>query len=269
MLDERAGLVGRTAVVTGGAGGLGRPITEALHRAGVRLAVVDRDEEALHALEAALADAEKAPLLECFDVRDSQRLEGFFDRVDAWFGPLDILVTVPGGSYRQPAIDLRRKGVDAIIAQNFTHVLESAQLAARRMRERPAGGAIVVVSTIEAYRAMPGQAVYGAMKAAADHLTRTLAVEWGPLGIRVNAVAPDHINADTGGDGPDDGDDVGAVIPLGRSATGGELASCVLFLSSDLASYVTGTTMHVDGGTTAASGWMRFPDGYDNLLRGR
>jgi NAD(P)-dependent dehydrogenase (short-subunit alcohol dehydrogenase family) len=271
VLDEWAALEGKVAVVTGGAGGLGLPITEDLARAGVSVAVCDRDAEALADVTERLAHIGADAIFELFDVRESERLATFFDRVDDRFGRLDVLVNVPGGSFRKPAADLTPNGVTAVIRQNFTHVFEASQLAAKRMQAQGSGGSIVTVSTIEAYRAMPDMAVYGAMKAAVEQLTRTLAVEWGPIGIRVNTVAPDHFPTEnapkyTSGEGDDGKLSTGIVVPMGRMGTGKDLSGCVLFLASDLSSYVTGTTIHVDGGTLAAAGWMRWPDGYDNLI---
>jgi len=279
MLDARAGLAGRVAVVTGGAGGLGRPITEDLAQAGVELAVADRDPEAVEAICEHLTKAGRSALVECFDVRDSDRLAAFFGQVDERFGRLDVLINVPGGSYRQPTVDYRSNGVQAVIRENFTHVFEACQHAGRRMM-RGSGGSIITITTIEAHRAMPTQAVYGAMKAGVEHLARTLAVEWGPFGIRVNTIAPDHFptpnsakyvlqNQDASGtvDPHSNSTPVDDIfIPLGRKGVGSDLSGCVLFLASDLSAYVTGTTIHLDGGTFAASGWMRWPEGYDNLL---
>ena len=185
MLDEWAALDGKVAIITGGAGGLGLPITEALAGAGVAVAVCDRDPAAVAAVTERLAEIDADAVIECFDVRESSKLAAFVDLVDDKFGKLDILVNVPGGSFRKDAIDLTPNGVTAVIHQNFTHVLEASQLVARRMKAHGSGGSIITVSTVEAHRAMPEMAVYGAMKAAIEQLTRTLAVEWGPSGIRV------------------------------------------------------------------------------------
>ena len=275
FLEERANLAGRVAIVTGGAGGLGLPITLDLARAGVAVAVCDRDPEAVAAVTAQLADLGVARVVRCFDVRDSEELAAFFDEVDRELGRLDILVNVPGGSYRSPLLDMSRKGTDAVIRQNFTYVLEAAQLAVRRMEAQGTGGSIVNITSIEGHRAMPAMGVYGAMKAAVAHLTMTLAVELGPMGVRVNAVAPDLFPTPaTRGPGWSMADELGPLpelqnsitIPLGRKGIGSDLSGCVLFLASDLAAYVTGTTLHVDGGTMAAGGWSRWPDGYDNLI---
>jgi 3-oxoacyl-[acyl-carrier protein] reductase len=272
MLDEWAALEGKVAVVTGGAGGLGLPITEALAGAGVMVAVCDRDPAAVAAVTERLADIEADAVVECFDVRESSKLAAFIDHVDDKFGKLDVLVNVPGGSFRKPAIDLTPNGVTAVINQNFTHVLEASQHAARKMKAHGSGGNIITVSTVEAHRAMPDMAVYGAMKAAVEQLTRTLAVEWGPSNIRVNTVAPDHFPTENAAKftwGQRAGEDLledRIIIPLRRKGTGRDLAGCVLFLASDLSAYVTGTTLHIDGGTLAAAGWMHWPDGYDNMI---
>ena len=131
------------------------------------------------------------------------------------------------------------------------------------------------MTTIEAHRAMPDMGVYGAMKAAVAHLTMTLAVELGQYGIRVNAVAPDLFpNQSTAAAGfsPPDQDsalsqlEYKIAVPLGRKGNDRDLAGPVLFLASDLSSYVTGTTVHIDGGTLATGGWVRWPEGYRNTI---
>jgi NAD(P)-dependent dehydrogenase (short-subunit alcohol dehydrogenase family) len=264
VLDQWAALEGKVAIITGGGGGLGLPITEDLARAGMKVAVCDRDPEAVAAVAKRLSDLGADSVVERFDVRESAKLADFFDMVDGRLGSVDLLVNVPGGSFRKPALDLTPNGVMAVIRQNFTHVLEASQLAAARMRAT-SGGCIVTISTIEAHRAMPDMAVYGAMKAAVEQLTRTLAVEWGQYKIRVNAIAPDHFPPESeqhhGGSTTQD-DPLQVHIPLRRAGTGRDLSGCVIFLASDLSSYVTGTTLHVDGGTLAAAGWMQWGDGY-------
>ena len=275
MLDEWAALEGRVAVVTGGAGGLGRPITVELARAGVAVATCDRDARAVDEIEKVLEGTGTPFVTACFDVRDSAALAAFFELVDERFGRVDILVNVPGGGFRAPVLDLTANGVTAVIRQNFVYALEACQLAARRMQAQGSGGSIVNVSTIEAHRAMPDMGVYGAMKAAVEHLTKTLAVELGPSGIRVNAVAPDIFpNQSTAALGFTSSDTTSPLaqmeydiaIPLGRPGRPSDLSGCVLFLASELAAYVTGTTLHVDGGTLANGGWMRWPEGYDNTV---
>lgn len=271
FLEEIAALDGKVAVVTGGAGGLGRAITLDLARAGLSVALCDRDAVAIEQITPMLRDIGRPFYTECFDVRNSDALTAFFANVDAQFPKLDVLVTVPGGSFQAPIVDIAPKGVDAVMRQNFTSVLEASQHAARRMT---AGGSMIYVSTIEAHRAMPTMGIYGAMKAGIAHLAQTLALELGPQGIRINTVAPDMFpndSSDTTGlrdtSAPEyDELNQRISIPMARFGTGRDLAGVVLFLASDLSVYVTGTTIHVDGGTKAAAGWMHWPEGYRNLV---
>jgi 3-oxoacyl-[acyl-carrier protein] reductase len=276
VLDEWAGLEGKVAVVTGGAGGLGRAITVDLVRAGVAVAVCDRDQDAIDGLAAILSDlGAPAPLFACLDVREPDAIAAFFELVDQRFGRVDVLVNVPGGGYRAKVLDMSPKGTMAIVRQNFLYVLDACQHAARRMQQQGTGGSIVNMSTIEAHRAMPDMGVYGAMKAAVEHLTKTLAVELGPSGIRVNAIAPDLFpNESTAAAGFTESDQSGPLaeledriaVPLRRKGVDHDITGPVLFLASNLSAYVTGTTIHIDGGTLASGGWMAWPDGYHNTV---
>ena len=273
LLAGRADLAGKVAIVLGGAGGLGESITRDLAACGVVVAVADRDPQALAALREELASSPALAYFEQFDVRDSDALASFFEAVDTQFGCLDILVNVPGGSFQAEFLDTRPKGWDAVMAQNFTYVLHACHLAATRMRAG-GGGSIVNVTSIEGHRAIPYMAVYGAMKAAVTSLTRTLALELGPSGIRINCVAPDVFPTTAtiaaGWNSADGGTPVQKLIediavPIGRFGQSRELSTAVLFLASAMSSYLTGTTLHVDGGTMASSGWFKWPDGYSIL----
>src|SRR5215510_317570 len=196
MLDEWAALAGKVAVVPGGAGGMGRACAVALARAGVAVAVCDRDDAGLAEVAEEIAALDVPSTFAHFDVRDSDALAAFYDQVDREHGRVDIVVNIVGGGFRAQTIDMTANGTMAVIRQNFVYLLEACQHAARRMIAQGSGGAIVNMSTIEAHRAMPDMGVYGAMKAAVEHLTMTLAVELGPHGIRVNAIAPDHFPSD-------------------------------------------------------------------------
>ena len=127
-----------------------------------------------------------------FDAREPERIEAFFEAVDAAYGgKLDILVNVVGGTFKQPFADSSPKGWAALIRANFTWLLHSTHLAIPRMRVTGRGGSIISFTSIEGHRAAPGFAVYAAMKAAVVNFTRTIAVELAPEGIRVNTIAPD------------------------------------------------------------------------------
>jgi 3-oxoacyl-[acyl-carrier protein] reductase len=282
LLDDRAGLAGKVAVVAGGGGGLGRAAALDLAGVGVHLALCDRDADSLARTSADARALGVEVLAETVDVRDEEAMAGFFAAADDAFGApggapgrLDVLVNVVGGTFRSPFTELSAKGRDTLIRTNFTWVVDATQHAARRMTAAGRGGSIITLTSIEGHRAAPGYAVYAAMKAALTHLTRTLAVELGPAGIRVNCIAPDFVptaglagvaaGAGTGGEvaaaaggGVDAGDRL--TIPLGRKGRPEDVGGCVLFLASDLAAYITGTTLHPDGGAMAGSGWMDWPD---------
>lgn len=274
FLDERAGLTGKVVIVAGGGGGLGAASALDLAAAGCALALCDVDADALATTATQARDLGAEVVDAVLDVRDGDALAGFFARVDSHFDRLDVLVNVVGGTFRAPFTEVSAKGRDALVRTNFTWVAEATAAAATRMAAG-GGGSIVTITSIEAHRAAPGYAVYAAMKAAVTHLTRTLAVELGPAGIRVNCVAPDFIptvglagvagragsagqRAAAAGDGSDPGDFL--TIPLGRKGRAQDVGNCVLFLASEMSSYITGTTLHPDGGALAGSGWMLWPD---------
>jgi 3-oxoacyl-[acyl-carrier protein] reductase len=275
--QERAQLEGTVAVVTGGAGGLGEAITNDLTANGVRVALVDRDEAAVERLTASLADAGCDAIVQVGDARDPDVLDTLFDAAAQRWGRLDTLVNVVGGTFRAPFSEQAPKAWDALIRTNLTHVLHATSRAIPAMRAGGRGGSIVSLTTIEGYRAAPNFAVYSAAKAAVAQFSRTLAVELAPDRIRVNCVAPDLAPTPNmigiGGDG-DAGShplldplNVRVSIPMGRLGTPSDIANAVVFLASGLSSYVTGTTLHPDGGTFACSGWFNWPGtGFGNTL---
>jgi NAD(P)-dependent dehydrogenase (short-subunit alcohol dehydrogenase family) len=267
------GLRGKVAVVTGGGGGIGRATSLALARCGVHLVIGDRDAEgaAQTAQEGRAHGVDAVGLVT--DVRDAEQLDLLFHTAEKTHGGLDIAVAVPGGSNVRSFLSGSSRGWNSLIELNLIQVLHTVQRAGRAMSGR--GGSIVVVGSVEGGRAAPGMAIYGAMKAALQSLTMTLAVELGPEGIRINCVAPDMIRVrsavEAGWFAADENDPVEKVsdyvtVPLGRVGRPEEVADCISFLASDRASYVTGTTVTIDGGTMAASGWLRWPTGLSNRL---
>ncbi len=262
---ERAGLAGTVAVITGGAGGLGEAIVRDLATNGVRPAVLDIDRNAVDALDASLRESGVDALVRHGDARDPETLEALFGAVDERWGRLDILVNIVGGTFRSPFADTKPKGWDALLRTNLSHVLHACSLAVPRMQSGGRGGSIVNLTTIEAHRAAPGFAVYSAAKAAVEQFARTLAVEVAPDGIRVNNVAPDFVptpNLDklaVGEHALADSRSAGIAIPMGRVGHVHDVSNCVVFLASGLSSFVTGTTLHPDGGTLASSGWFNWP----------
>ncbi|MFW0783097.1 SDR family oxidoreductase [Gordonia sp. CPCC 206044] len=263
--EERAGLDGTVAVITGGAGGLGEATAVDLAANGVRLAVVDVDEAAVDGLRATLRDHDV--VVQCGDARDPEVLEHLFATAVGRWERIDTLVNLVGGTFRSDFVDTTPKGWDALLRTNFLHVLHACRLAVPHMRAGRRGGSIVNVTTIEAHRAAPGFAVYSAAKAAVEQFARTLAVEVAPDRIRVNNVAPDFVPTPNlakfgHGETPVMATPDGAriAIPMGRPGSVTDVSHAVVFLASALSEYITGTTIHPDGGTLASSGWFNWPE---------
>jgi 3-oxoacyl-[acyl-carrier protein] reductase len=248
-------LTGRLAVVTGAAQGIGAATALALAGCGADLALCDRKTDGLAETAAAAMALGRVVSTEVLDVRDTAAVQAWIGGLD----PIDVLVNNAGGVFMAWFPDITPKGQQALVDENFTSVTNCIRAALPRM---PDGASIVNVTSVEAFRAAPGFSVYAAMKAAVEQLTRTLALELSPRRIRVNCVAPDAIPTpgDTELNEAVGAGDYGLVVPLGLG-TPEDCAGPILFLVSDLARFVTGTTIHIDGGTDAARGWRRRPDG--------
>jgi NAD(P)-dependent dehydrogenase (short-subunit alcohol dehydrogenase family) len=247
-------LDGRVAIVTGAAVGIGRATAKALARFGADVAVCDRDAENLQTCVLEIEALGRQVHSGLLDVRAGEQVDEWLREVEHRFTTVDILVNNAGGGFRADFLDVNDKGQDALIRENFTSVATFVRGVVPLMPER--GGAIVNVTSIEAHRAGPGFAVYSAMKAAQVSLTQSLALELGPRMIRVNCVAPDVIPT------PGIGGELGVRTPLPRAGDPDDVAAAIVFLANpELSGFVTGTTIHVDGGNGAAGGWHRQPDG--------
>ncbi len=276
LLEAHASLAGKTAVVVGGAGEiLGRAVTLGLARAGVAIAACDIDEEAVRNIVPQV-EALGARIVSVYaDVADSRALGRFYDRVEAEFDRLDIVVNLVGGVERRLFMETTPEQNARDIRLNYGYVIDSVRRAVPLMRRSGEGGSIINFTTIEAHRGAATYAVYAGAKAATTNFSRALAVELGGEGIRVNTIAPDTTPAKTSNAAirPEDfarlaefGSDAlenafKMYIPQKRAPSVDDIVNGVLFLASELSRSITGTTLHIDGGTSASLGFIDWPYG--------
>ena len=269
MLPTDILLTDRVAVVTGGAGGIGKGIASGLAAAGASVVIVDTDAASGAATMAEIIANGGQAQFEPADVTDRAALRGAIDAAAARFGRLDILINNAGGCRPVSFMAQSERSRDRHVELNLGSLFTATHHAVEHMIRGGRGGAIVNIASIEGQRAAPRFAVYAACKAAMISFTRSAAVELAEHRIRVNALAPDIVVTDGMiGLAPDTIAPATlaarkAYIPLGRDGTLADCAGAATFLVSDMASYITGTTLNVDGGTWASSGWTRGgPDGW-------
>jgi NAD(P)-dependent dehydrogenase (short-subunit alcohol dehydrogenase family) len=252
---EHVTLEGKIALVTGAAQGIGEAIALAFARFGASVAMCDRNADGLAYVSKEIDRLGQRVVTGVLDVRDDDQVSAFVDdAVRALGHRVDVLVNNAGGGFPADFVDVNAKGQDALVRENFSSVTHFIRACVPHML---AGGSIINVTSIEAHRAAPGFAVYSAMKAAVANLTQSLALELGDRLIRVNCIAPDVIPTP----GLPDMLDVSARMALPVAGHVDDVAGAAVFLATDLSRFVTGTTIHVDGGNFAAGGWHRQPDG--------
>lgn len=278
-LEGRANLSGRVAAVVGGASGIGEAVSLALAEAGVDVALCDIRADAVPgAVQKVRALGRRALGVEG-DACDVDVLQRFYAAIGAEFGQLDIVVNVAGGTVRKAFMDMDGEDFASDLRRNFGYVLDSVRLAVPLLRRSGRGGSIINFTTIEAHRGAAGFAVYAGAKAGLTNFTRALAVELGAERIRINTLAPDTTPSQGNVDAIPEparskfasvppeiwGQVYGVYIPLKAPPMPDDLANAVLFLASDLSRCITGTTLHVDGGTMAAAGFLEWPYGEGHL----
>jgi len=257
-------LDGRIAAITGGGAGIGREIARAYAALGARLFVLERDACRCEALRKELGGAH---VVLAGDVRQDTAAAALFAAIAGQAGRLDILVNNVGDSLRLRGKfeNLAPEDWDLLYGVNLRHIFACTRAALPLIRATGQGGSIINLSTIEAYRGAPPAAVYAAFKAAITGFTKSVALEFAPENIRVNIIAPETTETDQVPIdrmiAPQYRQHIPQWIPMARFGTPADIAGCAVFLASPLSGWVTGTTLHVDGGALAAGGFYRTPTG--------
>jgi NAD(P)-dependent dehydrogenase (short-subunit alcohol dehydrogenase family) len=256
-------LTDKVAIVTGGGAGIGRGIAVGLAEFGADVAVLDIDAEAAERVCGLVRARGRKALPIVADVLDRDAIRAAVDRTVAELGRLDVLVNNAGGTRPIKLVEMTDRQADKQIDLNLKSLVAATQAAAKAMIAGGAGGSIINIASIEGLRAAPGYSVYAACKAGMTNFTRTIALELGEHGIRVNCIAPDLVPTELMARfAPDIVSDEGraaqaAYIPLGRAGNFDDCAGVAVFLASAMSGYVTGVTISTDGGTWASSGWSR------------
>ncbi|MGA7413526.1 MAG: SDR family oxidoreductase [Bryobacteraceae bacterium] len=245
-------LDGKVAFITGGGSGIGLRIAERFSEHGANVMLAGRRAEKLELAKAAISQHGGVASISPLDVRDYPALEVALDRTHQEFGPIDIVVAAAAGNFPAPALGMSPNGFKAVVEIDLLGTFNTFRAAYGHLCLP--GASILAISAAHATIPMPFQAHVCAAKAGIELLLKTLAIEWGPAGVRCNSIIPGP-TADTEGmrrlaPTPEIGDRIKHAVPLRRFGTKDELADLALFLCSDAASYITGGSFPCDGGSS-------------------
>ena len=245
-------LTGRTALVTGGTRGLGRQFANSLAEAGADIIVHGRDKEAAQEVAQSIQELGRTAYVVIGDLGTADEARDVVARALREAGKIDVLINNAGACIHRPALDVTESEWDHVINTNLTALWHVSQSAGQHMTERGSGTIVNIGSISGMIVNRPQmQPAYNASKAAVHQLTKSLAAEWAPLGVRVNALAPGYIKTDMS---PVDEPQFRRYwiedAPQQRYATPDELGPAIVFLSSDASSFMSGTILVVDGGYT-------------------
>lgn len=269
MDPSSALLTDKVAIITGGGDGIGKGIALTYAKFGANVVVADLNGAAGEAVAAQVRALGRKGLSITTDVRNHEQVKAMVSRTVAELGGVDILVNNAGGARPREFIEQDEARWRRAIELNLVAVLSCTREAVEAMRAGGRRGAIINISSIEASRAGPLYSVYSACKAAMENFTRTSALELSRFGIRVNSIAPDMIDTPHTAElhRPQAEAAIQRVVPLGCMGQPEDVAGAAVYLASDLARWITGINIHVDGGTWASSGWIKqgaswtlFPD---------
>ena len=259
---ELFSLEGKVAIVTGAAGGLGRWFSAGLGAAGAAVLATDLDEQGLDELAAALDGAGVRVATAAVDLDDEDAPEQIVAAAVERLGGVHVLVNNAAVNRRMPILEMDHESWDWITRIDLRLPYFLAQAVARRMIEQETGGSIVSISSLNALYALEQISVYGPAKAGLSQLTKVMALEWAEYGIRANAIAPGFM--DTPLAAPIWADDemrrwIFNRVPVERPGLPRELVGACLLLASEAGSFLTGQTLHIDGGASAGGRWFH-PD---------
>ena len=245
----------RRALVTGGARGIGRAIALAMAAAGAHVAVTSRNGDDAEPVAREIRETGRESIALLLDVRHAVSIRVCFERLDREWGSLDVLVNNAGTNVPQDLLHVDEESWDTVVDSDLKGLVFVTQAAARRMIARKMGGRIVNIASIYGVVGRRERVAYSAAKAGVVNVTRSLALELAPHGITVNAIGPSIVETDLTRERlrtiPGFRDEEIARTPLGRIGTPEDVAAAAVFFASSEASFITGQTLLVDGGTSA------------------
>jgi NAD(P)-dependent dehydrogenase (short-subunit alcohol dehydrogenase family) len=254
MAIDRLSLTDQVAVVIGGTSGIGKTLSLGLAEAGAHVVASSRRQAEVDQTAAEIERRERRTLRLTSDVLQRASLEHLRDQVLSAFGRVDILINCAGRTQKSPTIDVSDADWSAVLETNLTGTFRSCQTFGRPMLEQ-GRGRIINIASLSSFVALYQTAAYSASKAAVVSLTQTLAVEWGPRGVNVNAIAPGVFRTALNQallDGSERGKEFLLRTPMHRFGKLEELIGAAVFLSSEAASFVNGEVLVVDGGFLAS-----------------
>jgi len=248
-------LAGRAALVAGGSSGINLGIAEAFARAGARVALVSRSQDKIETAVASLKQEGLQAMGAAADVRDYAALEGVYAAVAKTWGEIDIVVSGAAGNFLAPATSLSANGFKTVVDIDLLGTFNVFRAAYPHLK-RP-GASLIAITAGQAEQPMHGQIHACAAKAGVNMVTRCLALEWGPLGVRVNAISPGPIAGTEGmrrlAPTPEIERASAAALPLGAYGEVRDVAELALYLASDAARNITGAILNCDGGFSLSS----------------